>query len=268
MNSAVQNTKVTPIKKLGQNYLRDKNILIKISSVVPVSESDRLLEIGPGTGALTEYLYARSQHLTVIELDTRVHKHLQTAFPAIHLIGEDFRKVNLSETLKEGNWKVFGNIPYYLTSTIIFELLKVRHLLSSITLLIQKEVAARIVAPHNNKEYGILSVLIGTYMGCSINFDVSPNVFFPKPKVWSSVITLTPRPVPVSEILDDSFFEQVIKKAFQQRRKTLRNSLRELLPASPSPELERYFTYRPEQLPREELITLANMLYRETLTTE
>jgi 16S rRNA (adenine1518-N6/adenine1519-N6)-dimethyltransferase len=218
-----------PIKSLGQNFLRDENILRKIVESLNLREGDIVIEIGPGQGALTKYLVDLPITLIGIEIDRRAIDVLQQNFGEkmtlhhisvldanLHTISEKYRK----------KLRIVGNIPYYLTSEILFWLFDARTVVSDATMMMQVEVGRRLVAPPKNKEYGILSVFIQFYTECEILFKVSRNCFYPKPAVDSAVVRLNfrnqlPR-------CDETLFRSVVRATFGKRRKTLRNGLKSL----------------------------------------
>jgi len=216
-------------KSLGQNFLRDPHYLNKIADAAQVGPGDQVLEIGPGLGHLTSVLTQRAQKVLAIEVDDRLIPHLQEEFNSVQnfeLLHADALEYDY-ETL-EGRWKVVANLPYYISTPIIQKLIVRREKFSSLTLMLQKEVAGRIASPPGGKEYGYLSVLVQFYTMPRIEFKVPPGAFTPQPKVDSVVITLALRDRPAVMVRDEDFFFRVIKAAFSQRRKTLRNSLKQL----------------------------------------
>lgn len=216
-------------KSLGQNFLRDPHYLNKIADAAQVGPGDQVLEIGPGLGHLTTVLTQRAQKVLAIEVDDRLIPQLQEEFnlvPNFELLHADALEYDY-ETLK-GRWKVVANLPYYISTPIIQKLIVRREKFISLTLMLQKEVAERIASPPGGKEYGYLSVLVQFYTVPRIEFKVPPGAFTPRPKVDSVVITLTLRDQPAVMVKNEAFFFRVIKAAFSQRRKTLRNSLKQL----------------------------------------
>jgi len=216
-------------KSLGQNFLRDPHYLKKIADAAQVGPDDHVLEIGPGLGHLTRVLVQRAKHVLAIEVDDRLIPHLQSELGDVQnfeLIHADALEYNY-ESLN-GRWKVVANLPYYISTPIIQKLIVHRCKFVSLTLMLQKEVAERITAPPGGKEYGYLSVLVQYYTIPRFEFKVPPGSFTPQPEVDSAVITLTIRDQPACQVKDEAFFIRVIKAAFSQRRKTLRNSLKQL----------------------------------------
>ncbi len=225
MQQEFQNTnrKFKPLKKFGQNYLKDKNILRKIAEEMNILEDDVVVEIGPGTGALTEFLVEKCKNVFAVEIDTRVTADLQTRFPFIKIIQSDFLKFDL-QSLSESTGKklrIVGNIPYNITSPILFKLIESRKYVSDSVLMMQLEVAQRILSKPNSKEYGILSAFLNAYTKPELLFKVSPNVFYPKPKVYSAVMRFNL--IEEVRIADDKTYLRLIKAAFSKRRKTLKN---------------------------------------------
>ncbi len=216
-------------KSLGQNFLRDPHYLNRIADAARIVPDDQVLEIGPGLGHLTTVLTKRARKVLAIEVDDRLIPLLQNEFsacPNFELVHADALEYDYG-SLKD-RWKVVANLPYYISTPIIQKLIVRRDKFISLTLMLQKEVAERIAAPPGGKEYGYLSVLVQFYTVPRIEFKVPPGAFTPNPEVDSSVITLTLRDHPAVTVTDEAFFIRVIKAAFSQRRKTLRNSLKQL----------------------------------------
>lgn len=232
-------------KSLGQHFLRDQNIARKITeSLLPVT--DEVLEIGPGMGVLTRILLASpSFSVRAIDIDRESIEYLHTELPEHkdRILYGDFLKMDITE-LYQKPFSVIGNLPYNISSQIFFRIIENRELVAQVVCMIQKEVAERISAPHGNKTYGILSVFLQTFYNIEYLFTVGEKVFDPPPKVKSAVIRLT-RNDRKELGCDEKLFFQLVKTGFNQRRKTLRNSIRGLLP--PGFESD-YLSLRPEQL--------------------
>jgi 16S rRNA (adenine1518-N6/adenine1519-N6)-dimethyltransferase len=213
-----------PLKRFGQNYLVDKNTILKIvSEFAPVS-NDVVLEIGPGTGSLTAELYSKVKKLYAVEIDKRVVESLALSFPSVHVINHDFIKLDLNKFADEKPLRIIGNIPYNITSPILFKLIENRALVRDAMLMVQFEVARRITAEEKSDDYGILGVLLNFFADTKICFKISPNVFYPKPKVESAIIHLDfTKELPGD--LDFKLFIKIVKAAFGNRRKKLKNSL-------------------------------------------
>jgi len=219
---------IKPKKSLGQHFLHDKNIVSKIVDAISAAANDRVVEIGAGTGALTERLMSRFADVQVIEIDQRAVNVLKKKFPDLHIHQQDVLKTEW-KNLKppDGILFVVGNLPYYITSPILFSLLGERAFLEEAILMMQKEVAQRLVAKTGTKEYGILSVQTQLMCTPEILFDVSPNSFTPPPGVQSSVIRLTFDKDSLR--CRDENLKRVVRTAFNQRRKKLSNSLKPVL---------------------------------------
>jgi 16S rRNA (adenine1518-N6/adenine1519-N6)-dimethyltransferase len=220
---------IRALKSLGQNFLRDPHYLNRIADAARVGPEDQVLEIGPGLGHLTAVLAQRARKVLAIEVDDRLILRLQSVFsacPNFELIHADALEYDYGSL--SGRWKVVANLPYYISTPIMQRLIVRRDKFISLTLMLQKEVAERIAAPPGGKEYGYLSVLVQFYTMPRMEFKVPPGAFTPSPEVDSTVITLTLRDQPAVVVKDEAFFIRVIKAAFSQRRKTLRNSLKQL----------------------------------------
>lgn len=215
-------------KSLGQHFLIDRNIVFKIIDSIDAKSTDRIIEIGPGTGALTKGLIEKYEDVHAIEVDKRAVEILQKELPSLNIHHQDILQVNWKELAIPGGYTyIVGNLPYYITSPILFDLLENRKHLKGAILMMQKEVAERLVAEHSSKQYGILSVQTQLFSSVELLFDVSRNSFSPPPKVTSSVIRLTFNK-PVLNCSDSSL-KKVVRTAFNQRRKKLSNSLKPVL---------------------------------------
>jgi len=217
-------SKLQPLRRFGQNYLIDKNIIQKIVREFNPQKTDVVLEIGPGTGALTTELMHAVKKLYAVEIDKRVVENLALGFPVVTVINQDFLKMDLNFIADESPIRIIGNIPYNITSPILFKLIENRSLVSDATLMVQLEVAQRITAKEKSDDYGILGVLLNYFADTKLCFKISPNVFYPRPKVESAIIHLNFRKKLPGNV-DDKLFIQVVKAAFGNRRKKLKNSL-------------------------------------------
>jgi 16S rRNA (adenine1518-N6/adenine1519-N6)-dimethyltransferase len=216
-------------KSLGQNFLKDPHYLNKIVDTAQVGPDDQILEIGPGLGHLTRLLAERAGRVLALEIDHRLIAHLQQEFLSqqnIEIVPGD--ALDFPYGTLPGTWKVVANLPYYISTPIIQKLLAHRNKFTSLTLMLQKEVADRVAAPPGGKEYGFLSVLVQLYAQPKISFLVPPGAFTPKPGVDSAVVLLTLHAHIAVPLQDEAFFLRVVKAAFSQRRKTLRNALKQL----------------------------------------
>ena len=248
---------VRPKKFLGQHFLTDLSVAQRIAETI---SAGRVLEIGPGMGVLTQYLLKNKDiDLTAIELDRESVAYLQEWYPELHLIEGDFLKLDLAELYPEGEFCVIGNYPYNISSQIFFKVLEYKDRIPVCSGMIQKEVAERIASKPGKKAYGILSVLLQAYYDIEYLFTVNENVFAPPPKVKSAVVRLT-RNRRQELGCNEQLFKQVVKTAFNQRRKQMRNSLMSLVGKENPLLSDPVFTKRPEQLSVEEFIELTNLI--------
>lgn len=219
--------KFTPLKRFGQNYLKDENILNKIVRTIDPQLEDYILEIGPGTGSLTKKIIEKTEHFIAVEIDRRMIDQLKEKFPGINLISDDFMNIDLKKIANDSDHslRIIGNIPYNLTSPILFKLLENRNILLDAVFMVQLEVAQRINAKIGTKDYGILAVILNQFADVQLCFKVSPNVFYPKPKVYSAVIKIVFKETGMND-RSAQIFIKTVKAAFGKRRKTLRNSLK------------------------------------------
>jgi len=257
---------VSPKKFLGQHFLIDENISKKIVNAVNLKEFDKIVEIGPGKGALSKYLFDFSDKLILIEYDTESVEFIKSSFKKHNpnIIKKDFLKYNLKDVLTQTSKNlIIGNFPYNISSQIIFKILENYLLVGNLIGMFQKEVAERIISKPNSKEYGIISVKTQLLYDVKILFDVSPNVFFPKPRVNSSVISLT-RKKNININFDLKLFDKLVKLSFQQRRKKIKNSLKKLDIKENILE-DSIFGLRPEQLSVNDFIKLTQKISNETI---
>lgn len=281
----------SPKKSLGQHFLHDGNIARNIVAALDPRPEDTVLEIGPGPGVLTQLLAEHGCRVIAAEIDPRAITALHDRFPGaqypnIRFVEGDILRLELRALLRamadvsvsdasvpgaaavtgpaaaSEKLRVLGNLPYNITSQILFHLFDEHETVRDAVMMMQREVAERILAPPGGREYGILSVLVGTHCVARRCFHVSPNVFTPKPKVWSTVLHLEFHDRRLAKIRNYSFFRRLVKATFGQRRKTLSNSLRQLGPgiADMPREAKDFLPRRPEQLSIDEFIDLANIL--------
>ena len=240
-------------KSLGQHFLHDENICRKIADSIEEEKPKQLVEVGPGAGALTKYLLEfKDTNFKAVELDDEKVTYLQLTYPAItdKLIHSDFLKLDLPF---EGQFMVVGNFPYNISSQIIFKVLEWKEKVPVLVGMFQKEVAKRIAAVPGNKDYGILSVLTSAFYNTEYLFDVSPGSFNPPPKVMSGVIKMRIRK-DVPEMKSEKHFRLLVKTAFNQRRKTLRNAVKPMFDAETLK--DELFNKRAEQLTIEQFAAL------------
>lgn len=247
-------------KHLGQHFLTDENIASAIADTLSFEGYNTILEIGPGMGVLTKYLLEKPTTTYVIEIDTDSVAYLNEHYPKLHgkIICKDFLKYNINEVLEEKPFAIIGNFPYNISTQIVFRCLDLRHQVPEFSGMFQKEVAERICEKKGTKTYGILSVLVQAFYDAEYLFTVEPEVFNPPPKVKSGVLRLR-RKENFSLPCNEKLFFSVVKTAFQQRRKTMRNSLKSFQ-LSDNLKEDTIFDLRPEQLTVEQFITLTQKI--------
>ena len=257
--------KVKPLKRFGQNYLHDKNIIKKIISVIDPQPDDIIVEIGPGRGALTELIYGKTQNFIAVEIDKRVIEDLRIKFPKLILVESDFLKVDLLKIYNTANkkFRIIGNIPYNLTSPIIFRAIANSEIIKDTVIMVQYDVAKRMTANKGTKDYGILSVLLKYFSETKLCFKVSPNAFYPKPKITSAVVHIKLNELSISKSERDTFIK-IVKASFGNRRKTLKNSLsNSIFRALNFSETDIDLSLRAEQLDVKEFVTLAAYAHKQ-----
>ena len=251
-------------KNLGQHFLKDKNIALKIVESLQASHTGQVLEIGPGMGILTQFLLQNEAwQTTVVEIDRESVAYLNQHFPELkdRIIAKDFLKLNLNEYFNTP-FVVIGNFPYNISSQILFKILSCRDLIPEVVGMFQKEVAERIATGPGSKTYGILSVFLQAFYDITYLFTVHETVFSPPPKVKSAVIRLTRNQ---REKLDcnEKLFFQIVKAGFNQRRKTLRNSLKSFIQDDKIKQND-IFSKRPEQLGVNEFERLTRLIENQS----
>ena len=244
---------VKPKKHLGQHFLTDLSIAERIVESLEISTNDKVIEVGPGTGVLTQYLVKKEIDFSVVEIDTESVEYLNKHYPDLKILSKDFLRLNLVEEFGSP-LKIIGNFPYNISSQIFFKVLEFKNDVTECVGMLQKEVAERIASPHGNKTYGILSVFLQAYYDIEYLFTVEPHVFNPPPKVRSAVIRLKRNKTKEIDCSEKLFFA-VVKQGFNNRRKTLRNALKSFnLP--PEVTANDVFNKRAEQLSVEDFIQL------------
>jgi 16S rRNA (adenine1518-N6/adenine1519-N6)-dimethyltransferase len=218
-------------KGLGQHFLVDRNIIHKIVEVARLRADDVVLEVGPGLGEMTALLARQARKVICVEIDPRLAAILKTKmlpFQNVEVIEEDILKLDLLKLAEAERQqiKVVANLPYQISTPLLFRLIEARKIFSELTLMLQKEVAERIVSPPGGKEYGPLSLLVQMFSEVSICFHVKPSAFYPRPKVESSVIRIRWKESPPVAVEDEQWFKNVVKKVMGYRRKTLINALK------------------------------------------
>lgn len=252
---------VRPKKALGQHFLTDLNVARRIADTIDGFTDLPIVEVGPGMGVLTQFLVEKGCDLTVVEIDTESVAWLKANMPVLdgHILEADFLRLDLGELFNGRKMCVIGNYPYNISSQIFFHILQWRNLVVCCSGMLQKEVAERLAAPPGTKARGILSVLLQAWYDVEYLFTVDEHVFNPPPKVKSGVVKLTRNNVDTLGC-DEALFRTVVKTTFGQRRKTLRNSLKGLLPAgAPMPDSP-LLALRPEQLSVSQFIELTNLV--------
>ena len=244
-------------KKWGQNFLTDSNLLDRIVRTVKPQENDNFLEIGPGDGSLTELIFPKVKKMVVVEIDPLLIKHLsiRSDLDGLHIIHGDILLQDIEDLPIEEPVRIVGNIPYNITSSIIFWLIEQLDFWDDAFIMMQKEVAQRLTANIGTKEYSRISVVVGAYLDMEMCFKIPPDVFIPKPKVESAIIRFTKKSSPI--VADNQYvkFNKIVKMAFSKRRKMLRNSLNDFdIPVSIQEQID--FTRRPETLSIEEFAKL------------
>ena len=250
---------VKPKKFLGQHFLKDLSIAKDIADTVDECPGLPILEVGPGMGVLTQFLMEKGREVKVVELDFESVAYLRENFPALegNIIEDDFLKLKLEKLFDGRPFVLTGNYPYNISSQIFFKMLDYKDLIPCCTGMIQKEVAERIAAGPGSKPYGILSILIQAWYKVEYLFTVHEHVFNPPPKVKSAVIRMTRNET--KELgCNERLFKLIVKTTFNQRRKTLRNSISSILEKGNPLSNDPVFNKRPEQLSVQEFIELTN----------
>lgn len=252
-------------KHLGQHFLTDEQIASDIADSLTEKGYKNVLEIGPGMGVLTKYLLKKDLKTYVIEIDTESVEYLKAHYLnlADRIISKDFLKINLVDFFGDEQVAIIGNFPYNISSQIVFKTIENRDQIPEFGGMFQKEVAQRICASHGSKTYGILSVLAQAYFDVEYLFTVPPSVFNPPPKVESGVMRMI-RKDNYTLPVDDQLFKKVVKTAFNQRRKTLRNSLKSLNLSDKLRE-DAIFAMRPEQISVQDFISLTAKIEQDVV---
>lgn len=253
--------RINPKKSLGQNFLIDKNIVKKIIEALTLSPADTILEIGSGKGEITSLIASRVNKIYALELDVRLKDILEEQLKGndnARVIIQDILKLDLDKLLaSKDKIKVFGNIPYYISSPIIEYLIRHRRHIGKAFITVQKEFAKRVVASPGSKDYGSLSFFVQYYCLPEIVFHINKGCFYPVPKVDSSLLSLSFRVQPAVYVKDEELFFRLIRSAFNQRRKTLKNSLKGI---ANTEEIGDFINHRPEDLSLEDFASLANRI--------
>ncbi|MEJ1296958.1 MAG: 16S rRNA (adenine(1518)-N(6)/adenine(1519)-N(6))-dimethyltransferase RsmA [Candidatus Sedimenticola sp. (ex Thyasira tokunagai)] len=250
-------------KRFGQNFLHDQGVISRIVRSIVPREGEHLVEIGPGQGAITKELLRAAGALDAVELDRDLIQPLTEMcadLGQLHLHSADALKFDFCSLVEnEKPLRLVGNLPYNISTPIIFHLLKQSHCISDMHFMLQKEVVDRMAAEPGSKVYGRLTVMLQTLCSVESLFEIGPGAFKPAPKVNSALVRLVPYEKPPYAISDRAFFAQMVTAAFSQRRKTLRNSLRDLVDTETMTEAGIESSIRAERLTLEEFVTLSNL---------
>ena len=252
-------------KKLGQHFLKDLTIASRIAETLKFDTYKKVLEIGSGMGVLTQYLPFKKGNINLIEIDTDSVEYLRNKYPLNHqnIIEGDFLKYDINSIFNNEHFAIIGNFPYNISTQIVFKTLEHRDQIPFFSGMFQKEVAERICEPPGTKKYGILSVLAQLFYTATYEFTVPPNVFNPPPKVDSGVLTLK-RKENYTLSCNEKLLFKIVKMSFQQRRKTIRNSLKTLqLPENITE--DSIFDLRPEKLSGDDFIALTQKIEDGTI---
>ena len=249
-------------KHLGQHFLKDLNIAQKIADTLSLANYKKVVEIGAGMGVLTQFLLKKDTEVYVVEIDKESVAYLEAHYPELRgkIIADDFLKYDIAGYLREP-FAIIGNFPYNISTQIVFKLLELRDYVPEFSGMFQKEVAERICEREGSKTYGILSVLVQAFYEATYLFTVSEGVFNPPPKVKSGVLRLVRKPDYHLDC-DEALFFTIVKTAFNQRRKTLRNSLKPLL-TNETLKKNSIFDKRPEQLPWQDFVFITKEISRK-----
>jgi len=256
-------TQIIAKKKFGQNFLQDKNIIHKIFLSCKLKDDSTVVEIGPGLGALTQEILSVTKNVNVIEFDKEVIPYLienTENTGDLTIFNADVLKFDFSK-ISADNFYLIGNLPYNISSAILIKIIDIANRIEKATFMLQKEMVDRISAQPNNKTYGRLSVVMQYFFECEGLFVVPPDVFYPKPKVDSRIIRLTPRKIERKVVCVDAFLE-VVKKSFSQRRKTLYNNLKQMLTDNhiDKDKIDIDFSLRAENLSVDDFVLITNSI--------
>lgn len=248
-------------KRFGQNFLTNQHIINKLVTLIAPKPKDQMVEIGPGQGALTAPLLNHLDHLTAIEIDRDLQALLEAKFhdQSLSIIKEDALKVDIGQLVEGDALRIVGNLPYNISTPLIFHLLCDRERIKDMHFMLQLEVVERLAAAPGSKTYGKLSVICQYFCQVEQCFVVPPNSFSPPPKVMSAIVKLSPRPFP-TQAEDDDLFIKLVKLSFAQRRKTLKNNLKNWLTAQQIALITDDLTKRPETLSLENYVKLSNTI--------
>ncbi|GAB4393338.1 MAG: 16S rRNA (adenine(1518)-N(6)/adenine(1519)-N(6)) -dimethyltransferase RsmA [Gammaproteobacteria bacterium] len=247
-------------KRFGQNFLQDQQVINSIIAEIAPQPEDHIIEIGPGLGALTQPLLNRC-HLTLIELDRDLIPHLNKLNADLTIINADVLTVNFHQLAKSPHkLRLVGNLPYNISTPLLFHVFQYCKDIADMHFMLQKEVAERLVAPANSSHYGRLSIMTQYFCEIDLLLEVPPQAFNPMPQVQSAIVRLVPHPPQYFSTQNFALFETLIRHAFSQRRKTLRNNLKHWLSTSALQTINEYLSHRPQELTVNQYISIANLL--------
>lgn len=256
----------SPRKRFGQHFLRDQAVIQHIVAAIDPCKGEHLIEIGPGQGAITLPILKRVGKLEAVELDRDLLATLKERTQRagdLHVYSADVLEFDFAAIKQDKRpLRVFGNLPYNISTPLIFHLLTYANIIEDMVFMLQKEVALRLAATPGSDDYGRLSVMVQYHCAPELLFDVAPDAFFPPPQVMSSIIRLIPYQAIPYPADDYTQFAAVVKQAFSQRRKTLRNSLKKMVTAEMWEQLELHSDLRPEELPLKDFVAISNWLTR------
>ncbi|MBT6207375.1 MAG: 16S rRNA (adenine(1518)-N(6)/adenine(1519)-N(6))-dimethyltransferase RsmA [Francisellaceae bacterium] len=255
-------------KRFGQNFLEDANYIYKIIDACDLQSTDDILEVGPGNGALTNHIVSAVKSLTLIEIDNDLAKSLQSKYQDndnVNVIHADVMKTDFNDVASGKILKVIGNLPYNISTPLLFQLFKNSHLFSDMFFMLQKEVAERLASTHGNKSYGRLTIMASCYCDIEVLFIVPNTAFYPSPKVESAIVHLRPNSIARDNDVDMQVLNNIVTKAFSARRKTISNGLKGLLDQNDFLELDISSKLRPEQIPKHDYIKIAKLVKSKSL---
>lgn len=255
-------------KRFGQNFLHDQQVIDRIIREIAPTSSDHLLEIGPGQGALTEQLAESGARVDCVELDRDLAEHLRHQYrdyDNVHIHQHDILKFDLNDLeLSDKRVRIIGNLPYNISTAVLFHLVKYHEKIEDMSFMLQLEVVERMSASVGDKDYGRLSLMLQYFCQAQKLFDVSPQAFTPQPKVNSAIVRLTPHKALPITVKDTDCLKVVVRTAFNQRRKTLKNSLKTLISDSQLSDLEIDMTLRPEKLTLTDYVKISDAISEST----
>jgi len=256
---------IKPKKKYGQNFLVDKGVINKITEAINPNNTDKILEIGPGLGALTIQILNKIDHIDVVEIDPDMIKVLQEKIPPTDITIFPSNILDISNDTIAKYDKVIGNLPYYISSEILLKMTKTINNQKDLHFMLQKEVAERIASPTHSKSYGRLSVMLQYFFNIDLLFDIQPESFSPSPKVTSSLVRLIPIKNRKNKVMDINSFEKLLRISFAQKRKTIKNNLKTVLNEEDLKALEINPQDRAEMLSLSHFVKIENYIFHKKI---